>query len=259
MRAIGQFAVPVVACRRRSFGTPSHQHDGGMVGLRNLRWTGLVIALAVGVAVSACSSSPPPGSKPAASVIPEVQTAADSATSVHVAGTVTEGTQKTTVNVSFDGSSVAGTLGAYGTSFYVLSLNGASYVKLNAGFLNAEKAPASICATVCGKYVELSAGSTFQIASFLSMQQLIKEVFNSKDMSLVAASGCVFSPATRDGQSVLACRQGSGELDVAAHGMPYLVYWSGPHGQHLAFSDWNAVTPPTAPPASQVVSLSNFG
>ncbi len=39
----------------------------------------------------------------------------------------------------------------------MLSLNGASFVKVNAGFLKVEKAPASLCLTICGKYVELPA------------------------------------------------------------------------------------------------------
>jgi hypothetical protein len=47
-------------------------------------------------------------------------------------------------------------------------------------------------------------------------------------------------------------------IEVAAHGQPYLVYWSGPNGQHLAFSDWNSVTLPGAPAPSQVVSISDL-
>jgi hypothetical protein len=225
---------------------------------RAVRGAGLVIVLAVGLAVSACSSSPA-GSKTAAQLVPEIQAAADAATSVHVSGSVTQGKQTTTIDVSINGDSVAGTLGAYSTTFYVLSLDGDSFVKLNAGFLKVENAPASLCGTICGKYVELSASGAIQITALLSMQQLVKEVFNDANMTSAAGSGCIFSPATLSGQSVLQCRQGSYTLDVAAHGKPYLVYWGGPHGQHLAFSEWNSVTLPTAPPASQVVSLSGVG
>jgi hypothetical protein len=141
----------------------------------------------------------------------------------------------------------------------VLSLDGDSFVKLNAAFLRVENAPASLCATICGKYVELSASGAIQITALLSMQQLVKEVFSNANMTSAAASGCIFSPATLSGQAVLQCRQGGYTLDVAAHGKPYLVYWGGPHGQHLAFSDWNAVTLPAAPPSSQVVSLTGIG
>jgi hypothetical protein len=224
---------------------------------RILLGAGLAVALAVGV-VSACSSSAA-GSKTAAQLVPEIQAAADAATSVHVSGSVLQGNQPTTIDVGINGDSVAGTLGAYGTTFYVLSLSGDSFVKLNAGFLKVENAPASLCATICGKYVELSASGAIQITALLSMQQLVKEVFNNANMSSAAASGCIFSPATRGGLAVLQCRQGGYTLDVAAHGKPYLVYWGGPHGQHLAFSDWNSVTLPTAPPASQVVSLTGIG
>jgi hypothetical protein len=226
--------------------------------LRKVRWSAFVIALTVGFAVSACNA-PPAGSKTAAGLMPEVQTASGTATSVHVSGSVIQGRQTTSIDVSIDGNSVAGTLGAYGTTFYVLSLDGNSFVKLNAAFLKVENAPASLCATVCGKYVELSASGAIQITALLSMQQLVKEVFNNTNMSSAAASGCVFSPATLNGQSVLQCRQGNYTLAVAAHGKPYLVYWGGPHGQHLAFSDWNSVTLPTAPPASQVVNLTDLG
>lgn len=223
-----------------------------------LRGAGLVIVLAVGLAVSACSY-PPPGSESAAQVIPEVQAASLRASSVHISGSVTQGTRTTTIDVRIDGNSVAGTLGAYGTSYYVLSLNGTSFVKLNAAFLKVEKAPASLCAKICGKYVELTASSASQITAVLSMQELIADVFNNKNMTSAAGSGCVFSPTTRGSTSVLQCRQGSYTLDVAANGTPYLVYWGGPHGQHLTFSDWNSVTLPPAPPASQVISISALG
>jgi hypothetical protein len=225
--------------------------------LRILRGAALVIALAVGLGLTACSS-PPTGGKTAAQLIPEVQAASGTATSVHIAGSVTQGAQTTTLDVRINGNSVAGTLGAYGTSYYILSLNGTSYVKLNAAFLRVEKAPASLCAKICGKYVELPAASASQITAVLSMQELISEVFDDKNMNSAAASGCIFSPTSRNGQSVLQCRQGSDTLDVAARGQPFLVYWGGPHGQHLTFSDWNSVTLPAAPPASQVVSISDL-
>lgn len=175
-----------------------------------------------------------------------------------MAGAVTEDKETTTIDVRINGNSAAGTLGAYGTQYYLLSLNGSIFIKLSAGFLKAERAPASLCVKICGKYVELGASSAGQITSFLSMQQLIGDVFSYKSMSEAAGSGCIFSPTTRDGQAVLECRQGGYTLDVAAHGRPYLVYWGGPHGQHLAFSEWNSVTLPSAPPANQVVSISEL-
>lgn len=227
------------------------------MGLRAFRRAGFVSVLTVGLAVAACGS--PAGSQSAAKLVPEVQAAANTAGSVHVAGSLSQGKQTATIDVSIIGDSVAGYLGAYRTRFYVLSLNGQNFVKLNAAFLNVEKAPASLCATICGKFVELPSSSATQITNLLSMQSLVRQVFDTSTMSAVAASGCMFVPATRDGQSVLECRQGTNTLDVAAHGPPYLVYWNGQNGQHLVFTDWNSVVLPAVPPASQVVSLSSLG
>jgi len=179
------------------------------VGVRIARWAGLSAVLAAGLVLSACASHPPPGSKPAAQVVPALQAAANSAGSVHVAGTFKQGKTTTTVDVSIRGNSVAGYLGSSATRFYLLSLNGDSFVKLNAAFLRTENAPASLCAEVCGKYVELPIGSAIAITDLLSMPQLDNEIFSTKNMTAAARSGCAFSPATVNGQSVLQCRQGA--------------------------------------------------
>jgi hypothetical protein len=229
------------------------------MGLPVFRAAGLAAVVVVGIGVSACSSSPAVPSKTAAQLVPQIQEAAYAATSVHVAGSVQQGKQTETIDVSIVGDSVAGYLGAYGTQFYVLSVGGESYIKVNAAFLDVERAPASMCAALCGKYVELADSGAIEIAELLSMPQLVKEVFSEKEMSSLAATGCIFAPTIRSGQSVLQCSQGGYMLDVAAQGPPYLVYWAGPHGQHLGFSNWNSVVLPPPPPASQVVSISDVG
>lgn len=226
------------------------------MALRVVRSGVLAVALAAGLAASACSSA---GSQTAAKLMPQVQAAAKEATSVQMSGSVPDGAQTATFDVRFSGTSVAGTLGVNGHSFGVLEVNGVTYIKVNAAFLNAESAPASVCAKVCGKYVELAAGASGQITRFLSMQALETEVFSNKDISSAAGSGCVFSSATRDGTAVLECRQRGYTLDVAAHGKPYIVYFGGPHGEYIAFSAWNAIRPPTVPPSSQVVSVNSLG
>lgn len=225
------------------------------MGLRLSRLSVLAVMLAAGLA-AACSSA---GSQTAAKLMPAVQAAADGATSVRMAGSVHQGKQTATFDVSFSGSSVAGTLGLDGHSFSVLVLGGTTYIKVDAAFLSAENAPASVCTKVCGKYVELAASTASQITGFLSMQALTTSVFNSKNLGAAGNGSCVFSPATRNGQSVLQCRQGTCTLDVAAHGKPYIVYFGGPYGEYMAFSDWNALTPPAAPPASEVVSINSLG
>ena len=224
--------------------------------LRVVRPGVFAVALAAGLAASACSSG---GGQTAAKLMPQVQAAARGATSVQMAGSVPDGKQTATFDVRFNGTSVAGTLGVNGHSFEVLVVNGVTYIKVDAAFLNAENAPASVCAKVCGKYVQLAASAAGQITRFLSMQALTTDVFSNKNMSSAAGSGCVFSPTTRNGTAVLECRQGGYTLDVAAHGKPYIVYFGGPNGEYIAFSAWNAVRPPAIPSASQVVSVNSLG
>jgi hypothetical protein len=221
-----------------------------------LRVSGLAVALAAGLAAAACSSA---SSQSEAKLMPEVQAAASAATSVHMTGSVHQGKQTATFDVSFSGTSVAGTLGLDGNSFGVLVLGGVTYVKVNAAFLTAENAPASVCAKVCGKYVELPTGTASQITGLLSRQALTTSVVSNKNLSAAGNGTCVFSPATRNGQSVLECRQGAYTLDISARGKPYIVYFGGPHGEYITFSQWDGVTPPTAPPASQVVSINSLG
>jgi hypothetical protein len=226
--------------------------------MRIFRLAAPTIALAAGLAIAACGSSSG-GSNTSQKLMPQVQEAARTATSVHVTGTVTQGSQTVTLDVSFSGSSLAGSIGLNGATFYVLSLNGKTFIKLNAAFLQVAKAPASVCARICGKYVEVPASSASQITGSMSMQQLVAQVFSNKNISDAASSGCVFSPATWNGQAALQCHQAPYTIDVAAHGKPYLLYVLGSKGEHIVFSDWNAVTLPQPPPASQVISIPNLG
>jgi hypothetical protein len=62
-----------------------------------------------------------------------------------------------------------------------------------------------------------------------------------------------------DGQQVLQFRQGNNALDVAnIGGTMYPVLFIGPDGDRITFSNWNSVTLPGAPPASEVVNLSKL-
>ncbi len=181
------------------------------------------------------------------------------AKSVHIAGSVPQGSQAVVINMSLSRNWVVGTGGLKGLTYFVLALNGKTYLKVGAAFLKYAKVPASVCAAVCGKYVYLPAASASEITGSLNMQKIVDGVFGEKNMSSVAASGCTFSPATVNGQSVLQCSQGGYTIDVAAHGKPYPVLFTYPHGQRIVFTEWNSVTAPAAPRPDQVISLSKLG
>jgi len=228
------------------------------VSVRVVRVAGLAVVLAAGLAAAACGPAPA-GSKTAAKLIPEVVASADSASSVHIAGSGLSGSQSVVMNMSFSGSSMSGTVGVNGQLLDVLSVHGKTYVKIDLGFLQVAKAPPSACAKYCGKYVEFPAATASQITGSLSLHKILTQAFNNKDTKAAEQSGDVFTPATLNGQHVLQIKQGGYTFDVAAHGKPYPLYLTGPHNENLAFSDWNTVVPPAAPRPRQVISIPNLG
>lgn len=228
---------------------------------RGIVRVGIAIATAVGVSmVAACSgsgSAAPPAGKAATAVLPQITAAVRSASSVHMTGTVTSGSQTITLSISFAGSGgMAGTMTVNGANLGVLATNGQTYVKINPSFLALAKAPASACKQICGKYVQVPAADAQSITGALSMSGLIDGVFGKLPH---AVSGQYFVPGTYQGQSVLEFRQHGYTLIVAGHGKPYPLAITAPHGEYLDFSDWNAVTPPAPPPASQTVKIGALG
>jgi hypothetical protein len=226
--------------------------------LRVFRTSVLAVVLTAGLALAACSSTPA-GSQSAAKVIPDIVAAADAATSVHIAGSGPDGSQTAVLNMNFSGTSLFGTVGVNGKILYILSVDGKTYIKIDPGFLQVANAPASACAKYCGKYVEFPAATASQITGSLSLHQILTQAFSNKNTTAAEQSGDVFSPATLNGRRVLQVKQGGYVFDVAAHGKPYPVYLTGPHGENLSFSDWDTVTPPAAPAPSQVISIPNLG
>jgi len=221
---------------------------------------GAAAVAAIGVIglLSGCGSSSSSGDVSAGQVMSAVHTNVKQATSVHMIGSVTQDGQKVTVNLSFDGSNVYGTISEGGASFELLSLNGTTYIKLDASFLKFAKAPAATCALICGRYLELPASSASQLTGEISMSQIADKPFSSAIASKANESGAVFVPATVDGQQVLQIKQGGYTMDVTRNGTRYPVLFTGPHGEIVSFTDWNSVTLPAPPPAKDVVNISKL-
>jgi hypothetical protein len=221
---------------------------------RILRGAGIAVVLIAGLAASGCGSSNPAGSQTAAKLMPEVQALAQHAHSVHMSGSISHGSQTLSLDLSFSGNNTAGSVGIGGGSVTILALNGQAFVKVDSAFLKLAKIPSSVCSKVCGKYVQLPAASVSQMAGSITLHSFVAQAFSTKNISSAVKSGCLFTPATVNGQSVLQCHQDGYTVDVAAHGKPYLLSIRGPHGQNLIFSDWNSVVMPAAPPASEVIN-----
>jgi hypothetical protein len=115
-----------------------------------------------------------------------------------------------------------------------------------------------VCRRVCGKYVQVPVADAQAMTGVLSMTGLIDRLFGSLP-SLAKTSGGYFGPAIYQGQSALQFRDRGYSMEVARTGTPYPLAITAPNGQYLDFSDWNAVTLPSPPPASELVRLSQLG
>jgi hypothetical protein len=224
-------------------------------------------ALAAGLMVSGCgsagsgsgSSGPGASGSTEATVVPQLQAAVRAAKSVHMVGSATSAGHTITFDMSFYGKNgMSGSFGEGGGSFSLLAVGGKTYFKVDAGFLKLSKAPAAACSLVCGKYMEVPVSETGQITGSLSMAALSGQAFGKLPASVLKDKTGKFVPATFDGQPVLQFRGGGYTIDVAATGTPYPVLVRNSSGDNITFSEWNAVSAPAAPPASQVVNLSQL-
>lgn len=218
--------------------------------------------VSAGLLATACgspSSSASAGSKTAAQVIPAMKAAAESAQSVQMTGSGKDGSQKLTFDMSFVGSSdLSGTFTENGATLTIEVVSGTTYLKINQDFLNLAKLPASVCATVCGKFVELPASESSQITGAVSLSALTKKAFNSIPASISKDTTDIFTPTTYHGQQVLTAHGDGNTIDVARTGTPYPIFISTSQGDTIVFSDWNSVPPLTPPPASEIISLTSL-
>jgi hypothetical protein len=146
----------------------------------------------------------------------------------------------------------------HGATFTVETINGTTYLEVNRDFLNLARLPASVCSAVCGKYVRLPGAESSQITGAVSLSALTRRAFNAIPSSVTNDTADHFVPGTLDGQPVLTAHDNGNTIDVANTGTPYPLLISTSSGDHLVFSDWNSVSPPTPPPASQVLNLSSL-
>lgn len=188
-----------------------------------------------------------------AEVVPAVEAVVTSANSVHISGTAAGSSARASLDVSFYGpTDLWGTLSMAGKSYTVLVVGGKTYIKLTKFLVvTMEKLPMSACLQLCGKYV---VGTGSQFAGF-DLAVVLDSAFHS--LPAAAHDTKALVSASYDGRPVFQFTQSGVVFDVAASGVPYPVRVTG-NGTDLTFSDWNSIPPPKAPPASQVVTRSQF-
>jgi hypothetical protein len=195
------------------------------------------------------SAGPPPN---AAALPKQVKTAMKNATSFHIAAVVTQGGSKVSVNMSMTRSGeMSGTMSANKRPVHVLVTQGHAYLKVTSGLLKSQNLPTDACTLICGKYLKVPASQAKSMLNGMDMSSFLGQV-SVPQLSYVRT-------VTLNGQPAWQMRAGDGSMVyVAAQGPPYpLRVTKGP--SRADFTQWNAVTIPPPPPASQVVDLSQLG
>lgn len=194
------------------------------------------------------------GEPGAAQLVRAMQNSVRSASSVHVSGRLSQDGAPVTVDLGLrrDGDLV-GTISENGAAAQIVAVNSKSYVKATGAFLKQVKAPASACTLVCGKWIQLTAQQAGQLTGDLSMKTMMSPMTGSSVPKLTEAGR-----TTVDGQPAWVLRAADGStLDVssASQHYPLAAANGGSPRQVVTYSQWNAVRPPAAPPASQIINL----
>ena len=218
--------------------------------LRLLPTTGSVLVLALGV-LAGCggsSSSNNITSKSATEILTESKAAADSASSVHVSGSIKSGAAPVTIDLNLvAGKGAQGEISENGASFKLILLGGTAYISGSPAFYRS-LGGAAAAQLLDGKWLKASATSG-EFASFNSlgnMRQLID--------TTLAAHGTLTKGATSTVNGVQAIAitdtNKTGSLYVATTGKPYPVAIAkgGSESGKIAFSNWDEPVTITAPP-----------
>jgi hypothetical protein len=232
------------------------------------------LAAAIVMSVTACASSSSSTSALAGLSPDQIvqKSVADlkAASSVRITGKVVSSGQ----NIAVDLTDVAaqgcqGTIGlAAGATSTSKAVSGTAdiieadstvYMKLSEGFFTSAGLPASAFSDVSGKYIKLSSGSDLASFAQLCNPSTLSAAFAKQDTGFVKAG-----TATINGQPALAFKQpkdsSNGTVYVSQSATPQIVRITGPAGQgSINFSDYNAHTTITAPPASEVIDGGKFG
>ena len=119
--------------------------------------------------------------------------------------------------------------------------------------------PASACAMVCGRYLVLPAASARGMTGNMGWGELMNpSAFRGNPGAGVTVTG----PVTINSRQAWKVSGKGGTGYVAAHGPAYPLRITTPGGQgagQIDFTQWNSVTIPGPPPASQQVDLSKLG
>jgi hypothetical protein len=218
--------------------------------LRPLPLAGLLLALTA-LAIGGCGSSSSSGngvsSKSPSEILAASKAAADAASSVHVAGTLTSSGTPVTLNLSLaSGHGGRGQISQGSLSFELIVLGDTIYIKGSPAFYS-HFGGAAAAQLFQGKWLKapVSGGELGSLAALTDFNKLLDQALASQGALVKGAT------TTVAGQPVIELHDTShnGSLFVATTGKPYPIeiVKHGSEAGHIAFSDWNQPVSLSAP------------
>lgn len=196
---------------------------------------------------SSSSSGNGVASKTPSEILAAAKAAADSASSVHVSGSIISGSSPITLNLELlAGKGGRGQISENGLSFNLIQVGGTAYISGSPAFYSHFGGPAA-AQLLEGKWLKApsSNGNFSTLGSLTNLSQLLNTALEDHG---TLAKGVT---TTVDGQKVLSVTDVShgGTLYVATTGKPYPIEItkSGKTGGRISFDRWNAPVTLAAP------------
>jgi hypothetical protein len=223
-----------------------------------------IVLVSGAAALSACSSSGGAGNGalPPKQLADKALGALRSASAFHVFGSMTDKGETMKIDLHLGSNGSKGTLTVKGQTVELLSVGGTAYFRAPDSFYE-QMVPANQRATVIrvlhGKWVKVSASSSefSDFAGLASKDSFVKGIAdNGKSDKLTKGSD-----KTVDGVSTVGVVDAKEKTTVyiKKHGTPYPIEVDEGSKGSLHFDDFNKSVSASAPPASQVIDLSQFG
>jgi len=214
---------------------------------------------------AASSSTVGSGASSTATLFTQLRKNGAAAKSVRIKGSLTNGTASTAARVKVD---IAGDRAGKNTRVTaddgtgiveILTAGGKSYLKADAAFWT-KNGSAAIARSAAGKYVEVPAGSS-AVMGDISVGKLLDRVF-AKDLSAVGKLNTKVTASEVNGVPayLMTTKADGTRIYVSTDAQARLLRVEGVKGAKgqgttLDFSQWNAVPPASAPPASQLTKI----
>jgi hypothetical protein len=209
--------------------------------------------------LSACGSSSPTNgvaSKSAVQIYSDAKSATEAASSVHISGRITSGSDKIGLNFVDSSRRSGGTISDNGTTFQIILSGHNVYLRGSKATMSKVSGSAAAGQLLGGKWLQTTTGNKDfgGLAGLFNLPKLINSIQPKGKLQKGPVSNV-------DGQSVVALIDSTrkGTLYVATSGRPYMIELVGGPGEPgmITFDQYGSAQPPAIP--SGAVNLDQLG